>query len=177
MLGAAARTALVLAFAGLALAFSFQGAAARGGSGGVTVIVSGDGWNSQRAMNTRHSHRQGHQWRNQSRPALKNPAIRAFHRSAPHRFSFESHRARAFHKPPDHVHSKHSFHKPSHHAHSGHGFNGPRIIVVEPSGTRRTTAPGVVVLRGGSSAVGVLGGGKVIVLSPSPSFKHIVVGK
>lgn len=191
MLGSAARTMLVLVLAGLALGLSAQGAAARGGSGGVTVIVNGDGWTGQRLMKTRHSHRHGDRWaqprrfggsaaalwHKQRRLASENPAVRAFQRSATHRFGFHRHGERSFHKPPHRAHSKHSFHKPSHHAHGGHGFKGPRVIVIEPSGARRSATPNVVVLRGSSSAVTVLGGGKVVVLSTSPSFKHIVIGK
>jgi len=177
MLSPAARTMMVLVLAVIALASFSQGAAARGGSGGVTVIVKSDGWTGHRAMH--HSHRFGalKQWHKQRRLAEKNSATRAFQRSAAHRFDVDGFAGHHFHQPPHRAEEGKNFHKPRHAAHSGYSFKGPRIIVVAPSGTQRSAAPGVVVLRGSNSAVTVLGSGKAVVFSTSPSFKHIVIGK
>jgi hypothetical protein len=186
--GTAARTVMpLLLLAGLALALGVQSAAARGGSGGVTVIVNGDRLPVQRLVTTQGKHHFGSrwtrthrfggsavdQWRRHSRHDSDNVAVRAFQRSAAHHAGFHSGRV---------FHSSRGFHKPPLQAHARHTFKAPRIILVAPPGAHRAGSHGVVVLRGsgaqslaGGQAPGTLGGGKLIVLSSSPRFKHIVV--
>ena len=200
--GTAARTVMtLLLLAGIALALSTQSAGARGGSGGVTVIVNGDRLPVQRIVKVQSKHPFGSrqmrthrfggsavdQWRRHSRHDSDNVAVRAFQRSAAHRAGFHSgrvfHSGRGFHKPPLHAHARRGFKAP-HHARAKHSFNGPHIIVVEPTGARRVRSHSVVVVRGGGAhsltvgqAPGILGGSKLIVLPSSPHFKHIIVGK
>jgi hypothetical protein len=193
--GTAARTVMtLLLLAGIALALTAQSAAARGGSGGVTVIVNGDRLPVQRIVKFKGRHHFGSrsmrthrfggsavdQWRRHSRHDSSNVAVRAFQRSAAHHAGFHSGRV---------FHSGRGFHKPPLHAHARHSFKGPRIILVAPPGAHRAGAHragshGVVVFRGsgahslaGGQAPGALGGGKLIVLSSSPRFKHVIVGK
>jgi hypothetical protein len=175
----------LLVLAGLALALSMQSAAARGGSGGVTVIVSGDRSPVQRIVKTQSKHHFGSrwtrthrfggspvdQWRRHSGHDSSNVAVRAFQRSAAHHAGFRSHSGRDLHKPPPRAHARHA-------------LTAPRMILVAPPGARRAGGHGVVVFRGsgahslaGGRAPGALGGGKLIVLSSSPRFKHVVVGK
>lgn len=168
----------LLLLAGIALALSTQSAAARGGSGGVAVIVNGDRLPVRHIMKThsRHhvikhrittSHGKRHfgprvmrthrfggsavdQRRKHSRHDANNIATRIFERSAAHRSGFHSGRV---------FHSDRGFHKPPHHAHARHGFKhgskpphrlkAPRIIFVEPTRARRTGPHGIVVIRGG----------------------------
>lgn len=201
----ARRVMMVLLLAGVALALSTQGAAARHASSATTALVNGDRWPRQPIVQVQSSHRfvgqrahrsgfrDFHPMQRHSRHAFhgfkrhdsNNVAVRIFQRSAAHHAGFHSgrvfHSGRGFHKPPHHAHTRHSF---EHGFKAPHSFKAPRIIVVDPTGVRRAGSHSVVVVRGGGAhsftggkVLGAPGGGKLIVLPSSPHFKHIIVGK
>jgi len=191
MRDATARTVMmVLLLAGLALALPTQGAAARGGSAGVTIIVNGDRGAVQRVVKAEGVHRfaghrvhrfgarafytvprhSRHAFHGSKRHAAGKVAAGAFQRNAAHHAGFHHDNGRHFSKP--------RFHAPR-----GKGFSGPRLISVGRSGTQRLDGHGVVVFKGSGfhSFAGAArqapegAGGKLILLAPSPHFKHIVV--
>ena len=191
MCGATARMVMmVLLLAGLGLALPTQGAAARHASVPVTVVVNADRWPPQHSVKSQGHHRfAGHR--------VHRFGARAFHpvpRHSRHAFhGFKRHAAgklaaRAFQRNaaqhagfPTRSWRRDS--KPAFHAPRGLGFSGPRLISVERSGTQRLDGHGVVVFKGSGfhSVAGAArhapdsAGGKLILLAPSPRFKHIVV--
>jgi hypothetical protein len=183
---------MVLVLAGIALAFSTQGAAARGGSSGVTVVVNGGKTFGHRAFAPPSAHRfTGQRFDG--------------HRFTGHRFSGhhmhgtlpdEHHSLSRLQRSTPHAarlhHSGRAFDTPHFHRFAGHDFKGPRVLSFQRPESKfksrfnpRFKSHGVIVVRPSTFDSFVrfhrapphpMSGGKLIILRRSlDGSRHIAV--